>query len=283
MTNLKIVLLPDSALRLWLKGLCYCQMHLTDGLILSAALVEMQAKKKDVESLCASLVPGKGPLWHRVEEGYRVHDYDAYNDSKAVVEARKAADRDRKKRGRQPQAIGSESDMDSERTSIRTPAGLPMEVPLDSVLLGTSAEDQRSKNATVPRSFPGRRHNPGALGAAVPREHLKHALCGRICLHQAKFDQFVRKVGGRDDVADSAVRQWAQAVLDAWDRPPLLEQSIGGSDFEFWDARYEEWKGGAAKGADRVGPPRGCNHKPWCADDAAHTARRMAERRQVPA
>lgn len=129
--DLKIVRLPDSALRLWLKGLCYCQMHLTDGLIPREAIGPMEAKRKDVDALCSVLVVGKSPLWERDGDGFRVHDYLKYNDSREDVNARKDADRVRKQSARL-----------SERTFYRTDSGRPVEVPFCSV----GSESSKSPN-----------------------------------------------------------------------------------------------------------------------------------------
>jgi hypothetical protein len=89
MGNLKILRLSDSAFRLWVKGLTYCQTHLTDGLLPREALIDMAAKRKDIEMLSATLVAGKAPLWETVHGfGFRVHDYLAWNDSRAKVSER---------------------------------------------------------------------------------------------------------------------------------------------------------------------------------------------------
>lgn len=112
MGNLKILRLSDSAFRLWVKGLTYCQIHLTDGLLPSEALREMAAKRKDVEQLSAVLVTDKSALWERITGfGFKVHDYLDWNDSrekvldrqdeakrrKAEYDARKKAERDKER------------------------------------------------------------------------------------------------------------------------------------------------------------------------------------------
>ena len=112
MGNLKIMRLTDSAFRLWVRGLTYCQTHLTDGLLPHEALRDMAAKRKDVELLSASLVEGKSALWEPVSGfGFKVHDYLVWNDSrdkvverqdeakrrKAEYDARKKSERDRKR------------------------------------------------------------------------------------------------------------------------------------------------------------------------------------------
>lgn len=99
-TNIKIQKLSDSAFRLWIKGLCYCQQHLTDGAIPTEALGPMEAKRKDIDQLCTSLAPGKGPLWEVTDDGYAVHDYLDWNDSREDVTSKREAAKARAKRHR---------------------------------------------------------------------------------------------------------------------------------------------------------------------------------------
>lgn len=97
MGDLKIMRLSDSAFRLWVRGLTYCQTHLTDGLLPREALRDMAAKRKDVEQLGSVLVAGKSPLWEAVEGfGFKVHDYLMWNDSREKVVERQDAAKQRK-------------------------------------------------------------------------------------------------------------------------------------------------------------------------------------------
>jgi len=115
MQNLKITALTDSAFRLWVRGLAYCQSALTDGLIPSTALKEMGAKRKDVDQLSASLVPGRAPLWEAHEIGFKVHDYLAWNDCRDKV------------RERQDKAKKRRDEWETRRK--RVPNSVPNEVP----------------------------------------------------------------------------------------------------------------------------------------------------------
>jgi hypothetical protein len=96
MGNLKIMRLSATAFRLWIRGLCYCQQHLTDGLIPREALKFLDAKRADVDMLCEPTVDGKAALWERIEGfGFKVHDYLDWNDSREVIEEKKIRARDR--------------------------------------------------------------------------------------------------------------------------------------------------------------------------------------------
>ena len=96
MKSLKILMLPDSAFRLWIKGLCFCQEALTDGVIPRAALKELGVAEADVETLSTPQVPGRAPLWEPCEAGFLVHDYLDWNDPRTTVVARQIRARQRK-------------------------------------------------------------------------------------------------------------------------------------------------------------------------------------------
>lgn len=78
MTHPKIIKLSDKAFRLWVWGLSYCQLHLTDGLVPVLALPPRLKRASDDLVRCN--------LWHLVEAfGYIVHDYLDWNDSKELI------------------------------------------------------------------------------------------------------------------------------------------------------------------------------------------------------
>jgi hypothetical protein len=95
----KLLALSDAAWRMWGSGLIYCQAALTDGFIPEHAIhtFGVRARNKEVvaEELCRCLVPGKGPLWQRVNGGYQIHDYLDWNDSRADILAGRARGRRR--------------------------------------------------------------------------------------------------------------------------------------------------------------------------------------------
>lgn len=87
MDHPKILQLTDAQFRLWVKGLCYCQKHLTDGLIPDQAIKAMFGKAHDVQRLCVIA------LWEATEGGFMVHDFLDWNDPRELVtERRKASD-----------------------------------------------------------------------------------------------------------------------------------------------------------------------------------------------
>lgn len=93
----KFIAISANAFRLWVEGMTYCQKHLTDGLIPRSALKGMRYySPAAAKLLTASLVPGKGPLWHVEPNGdMRVHDYLEVNDSRETVLKKRADAKDR--------------------------------------------------------------------------------------------------------------------------------------------------------------------------------------------
>lgn len=77
MTHPKLVGLSDKAFRLWVWGLSYAQMHLTDGLITTEAVPKRL--KRAAEDLM------KNALWERHDMGFKIHDYLDWNDSREVI------------------------------------------------------------------------------------------------------------------------------------------------------------------------------------------------------
>lgn len=94
MDHPKFLALSDGAWRLWCEGQAYCQKHLTDGVIPSAALKGFRYYSPlRVKNLTESHVPGKSACWHVTEDGsFQVHDFLVWNDSReSVLEKREAA------------------------------------------------------------------------------------------------------------------------------------------------------------------------------------------------
>lgn len=127
-----------SAVGLYVLGLTWSSAYLTDGVVPEGQLHKLGG----TPVLAAALVDAG--LWERTDEGYRIHDYLEYNPSRERVQAGRATDADRKRRGRMsslrpaghdvgvrmdsarpvpipiPVALSSESDDSSERAGART-------------------------------------------------------------------------------------------------------------------------------------------------------------------
>jgi len=83
---------------LYVAGLCYCNRQLTDGDIPLTSLVVVSGLALRPARALADRLVGAG-LWERSAAGYRVHDYLGYQESRAKVLKKRAADLARKGRG----------------------------------------------------------------------------------------------------------------------------------------------------------------------------------------
>lgn len=103
--NPKLRLLSDGAWRLYWEAVDYCNEFLTDGFLAAGMEHEFGVKAKNipalVEELLTKKVPGKGPLWHRVDGGYRIHDFHDWNDSAEKIRRDRANSKGRVDRFRE--------------------------------------------------------------------------------------------------------------------------------------------------------------------------------------
>lgn len=109
--NPKFMALSASAFRLWHEGLAYCRRHQTDG-FLAKKVVEgfRYFKGPRVSELTTAHQDGANPLWHIENGGYRVHDYLAWNPSKAEEDAEREGAKKRMRRWRdRSNVVGSPS------------------------------------------------------------------------------------------------------------------------------------------------------------------------------
>lgn len=89
----------SRALHLYIAGLAYAQTYITDGFV-SDAVVTRYGFVSDPLRVAYALTNERVRLWHRVEGGYRIHDYHEYNNDAAKIEHKKALTRARVARWR---------------------------------------------------------------------------------------------------------------------------------------------------------------------------------------
>lgn len=111
--------MPDAEFAIWHMGLCYAAEFWTDGFVPAS-----EFPKKNQKKFVSNLVIRK--LWEPTESngvaGYQIHDYEKYQTPKAHYEAKREADRLRKrKNGVTPSGIHDGISKDSERN----PEGIP--------------------------------------------------------------------------------------------------------------------------------------------------------------
>jgi hypothetical protein len=96
MNNPKILGLIDwkSPFCVWVWGLSYCQLQLTDGFIPDSALPNRVAAKTAHQLVAAA-------LWTHHADGFRVHDYLDWNDSRETIMRKRKEAKDRMARSRE--------------------------------------------------------------------------------------------------------------------------------------------------------------------------------------
>src|SRR6266511_1903811 len=90
----KAIGMSDAATALWVRAGSYSAAKTSDGFVADDALVLLSQTPMDAaRELC------RRGLWKRVRGGYRFHQWESRNLTRARVEADKEADRLRKRRG----------------------------------------------------------------------------------------------------------------------------------------------------------------------------------------
>jgi hypothetical protein len=128
------------ALGLHLLALSWCNHWLTDGLV----PFDRVAKLGGTDALAASLVAAE--FWERADDGFRVHDFLEYNDSREAVMATREAARDRMRKRRngtghtgrrsrdvQPNVIGSSGDVQAPRAGDSESPSRPVRIQRENV------------------------------------------------------------------------------------------------------------------------------------------------------
>lgn len=205
--NRKFLKAGPAASWLWVCGLAHCQAKLTDGFI-ADELLPMIGVKQGYARLAKWLV--NAGLWERVEDGYMVHDYHDFNQTRAEVLAKRAADSTRKSRGFQSDSKRKDSTRTPDAPSHPIPSTLPKEPEV----------------SVAPRRTP----------IVNQRAHQTHALCGVVCMPRDIWAEFVGRVQG-DEARISA---FFRKHNDIWQERVDAGLVIGDDAFTFWRARFVE-------------------------------------------
>jgi hypothetical protein len=93
----KVAAAGNAAMGLWLRAGAWSAHHLTDGFVPSSALPGVGGNRRQAEALV------KAGLWTVEPDGYRFHDWQEYQPSRAKVEAAREATASRVREWRQRQ------------------------------------------------------------------------------------------------------------------------------------------------------------------------------------
>lgn len=162
----------------------------------------------------------------------------------------------------------------------RKAAALPekdVSSPSVSVLVSDPVSISVSEAAERPRPVPAspdtRAARPSGTRLFSGKDHIAHAACGRVCVPAFLHREFVKALGGREDVADGRLRDWYAAVFEALDDDKPVEPDAP----RFWRPRFN---GTFIKpgGVTAIYASRGeCEHEPRCPDDWSHGQMLQAE------
>lgn len=119
MSHPKISALSDAAFRVWVKGLAFCQMNLTDGIIPRNAAKEMGGTKRVLDELILPLSAEYKPLWLIHPIGFVINDYLYWNDSREHVQTKRELGRRRKQEWERKQRENAGSERVVERVTER--------------------------------------------------------------------------------------------------------------------------------------------------------------------
>jgi hypothetical protein len=93
----KFVGLSNDAVAMWVRGLAYCNRHMTDGRIPADAAPAL-AKHKKPHAIARELIAAR--LWNETPGAYLVHDFLALNEARVDRERKLAEAKARKERWR---------------------------------------------------------------------------------------------------------------------------------------------------------------------------------------
>lgn len=241
----KLLALSDAAWRMWGMGLIYCQKNLTDGFIPAGAIfvwgIRAKQPHRTAEELCTPQVSGKAALWEHAADGYQVHDYLQWNDSKDDILKGRAEGKERIRRWRENDRIKREEleciasrvgEQNGSRNALQDASRTRSDVVRGTWDLKKEEDPEKTR---TPRS------GGSVLAGALPREHLTHVLCDPTfsrcvpsAVHAKLKNLLAPRFRGDREQADTALRAWYPTVWAA-----LAEDFVMGEAFKFWQSRFD--------------------------------------------
>lgn len=93
----KWMMLPIEAKALWVSAGSYCAMHETDGEISCQTLAIVLPNSRQTRAANALVEAG---LWERTKDGYKFHNWNEYQPTRADIVAKREREKERKRRYR---------------------------------------------------------------------------------------------------------------------------------------------------------------------------------------
>lgn len=247
-THPKIVAAGPDASWFWFCGICYCREHLTDGFIPQGILASLcpGVGLAAARRLAAKLVAEN--LWHKTEDGYRVHDFLDWNPARDVVMAKRKEERDRKERERKGSVRADNAGLSSVDTGEMSDTDIPDLSDTDKSSLSErtnrGVREVSSRDRAIARGS-GLGLGSGS-GSEESRETKPKSLVRsmkpwnawegeRLEVPQRWHDDHVKMLGGPE----------AAARLEAWyatlDTQLVRAKTTVRKWFQYLDRCYESW------------------------------------------
>lgn len=230
----KVASLTDAQFRLWVYALCYCQKHLTDGVIDRRSLCVIMPKARPSTAL--ALV--KAGLWHQTDDGnFQLHDYADWNKTRNQVENKRKYDRDHKRSYTSRERVVNESDTSRVAATLR----------YATLRSDTQGQDLPPAAEPAPEA-PKRDANGYVAGAAVPLLRRAGALPGRdprmafqceaFSVPSFLHTKFIGKLANEHDGhPDETLLAWYRSIAARYDG-----QAVPADEVKWLTAEFDAWR-----------------------------------------
>ena len=287
----KFLPLSADAICLWHEGKSYCEKHLTDGLIPSAAIKTFRfytkARMTELTRSIGKKPNGRddyAPLWEIVSGfGFKMHDYLEHNDCREDALRRMAkakGEKDRKRQNQQAYRDRKEQErLEAEQhrkvtegvtghgavtSSVTEESQNPLRDRIEPTTTTTSSS--ASTPAPTPASDLFKRsksesgRSPGLLTGSLPRDHRDHgnrcspnfAWCVPSAVHEKLVNALAPKHAGDRAAAATDLEAWYRTVWSS-----LPEDFVMPDAFRFWQGRFDQ-----AFASERPGKPNTSRSEP---------------------
>lgn len=172
-SDAKLLALSDSAFRLWVGALIFCQANLTDGFIPTEAIETFGVRAKNKTLLVRELTQGvlrKKPLWQEVAGGWQINDFMDWNDSRDVVLKQRKKGKDRVDRFRAKLNGVSNGVSNATCNALQTPNERSLFAASTTT---TKDQNQDPRPAPFPHPVEKRRRQQPATRVTEIRAHLR--------------------------------------------------------------------------------------------------------------
>ena len=161
----KIAEVGPLGFSLWVAGLAYCNRNLTDGAIprrVAHTLMCFEGITDNGEEVTGGKVAAmlvEAGMWERTADGYQVHDYLEYQESRARILEKREEAKLRMQHGRNAQRSSQEVRANIVRSSLPpTPTPTPTPLPTPTPENGANAPRPRRAKPPVPAAVEVARH-----------------------------------------------------------------------------------------------------------------------------